>query len=109
MKYKGNKKVIVYLITYWPKSTRFPLGDTAPLNNSHSPKISKKLSRRKNTTSKFCSPLNISRGSCPAIAPNHATILLKVSRAVNVISGCVILYKIGLVLHCPRRRFYLEN
>ena len=31
MKCKGHKKIIVYVITYAPKSTRFPLGDTAPL------------------------------------------------------------------------------
>ena len=29
-----NEKLIVYVITYGPKSTRSPLGDAAPLRNS---------------------------------------------------------------------------
>ena len=42
MKYKGNKNLIVYVLTYGSRSTRSPLGDTAPFKNSP-PKISKKL------------------------------------------------------------------
>ena len=39
MKYKGNKKLDVYVTTYGPKQTRSTLGDTIPLAP---PKISKK-------------------------------------------------------------------
>ena len=30
MQIQGNKKLIVYVITYVPKSTRSPLGETPP-------------------------------------------------------------------------------
>ena len=33
MKYKGNKKVIVYVITYGQKSSRSPVGDKLSLWN----------------------------------------------------------------------------
>ena len=38
MKNKGNKKIIAYIITCGPKSTRAPLGYTAPQKDSPPPK-----------------------------------------------------------------------
>ena len=50
MKYKGNKKLIIYVITYGPKSTRSLLGDTAPLKDSLPLKFQKSSAPGKCTT-----------------------------------------------------------
>ena len=61
MKYKYKKKLIVYVITYEPKSSRSPLGHTAPLSKGCPLLIFfffKNLAPRKYTTSNFSSPPN---------------------------------------------------
>ena len=53
MKYEGNEKLIVYVITFGPKSTRSLLGDTSNVKDSTpSPKIKEKTALGKYTTSK---------------------------------------------------------
>ena len=50
--------LIVYVINYDPKSTRFPLGDRVLLKDSPNPlKFQKNSAPRKYTTSEFSSPL----------------------------------------------------
>ena len=46
MKYERNKKLIVYVITYKPKSTRSPLGDTVHLKDSSYLKFQKSSATR---------------------------------------------------------------